>query len=309
MSATGRVGLFAERSSVTIDATATCFYYLLSCDSACSTQAHTHGWSTTSSAALSVNAAYGAYVNSAVVATLGDEARTINAGLRVRVCQAATALPGCVGGVFITDDSLAVIHAKTYDDIINLPGFRVFSSEGQNIGGEVTYRPTDSASFNFVPAQMFNGSIVSNVSQSWLLVVGVGFPAAGFAYSATTISHLETLGGVDAASQIDGESGLSEADYAPATAAVMKAPYPVITSIPLIAVLDSALDAVRSASTGHLGMGRRRLAFPTPPIHDTSTPSSSSASASANLDLVSRIQTDLDALRLAVTSHPDAEHL
>jgi hypothetical protein len=188
--------------------------------------------------------------NATTLAVTADSARAIAGALRLTVRYPATSIRGSLYGLFVPDDTRATFLTGTYNYFINLFATRTAQSvAGGEISCEVQYRPADVSSFQFGSGMVSNPAAGSaSVGVPQLIIIGVGWPAAGFSVSWDVIWHYETLGGFDSAGEDVNDGGTLAANgvtMEAAGAASANSGPAVITDAALLGKIDS--------ETSHLG--------------------------------------------------------
>jgi len=181
--------------------------------------------------------------NGTSLATLVDASRVISAAARISVRTASTQLRGTVGAVLLPYSSFNNIVALTYDAIRSLPSYREFSVSGEYAGGEVQYRAVDPTDFGFTLAHASGAA--ASLAQTFLAVVGTGWPPGAFAVDMSLIAHHETIGGLDAAAQDSISNSLADSGVTMDQAArSLLTEAPVIPSLTLLDSLENGLSHI-----------------------------------------------------------------
>jgi hypothetical protein len=189
--------------------------------------------------------------NIATIASLADFGRVISCGIRVVISTAATTLRGSLGGVLVAHTTFSAMAGKRYSDYTALPGYVPFQATTDgNIGGEVSYRPVDTADFTFnaATAGSTNWS-TSTLTSQVLIIVGTGWVANSFKMEFSLVEHLETLGTLDAANMDEGGGAVADTTTMEQLGRkISNAPSPIKSSI--LQFLSHGLKNARGAVRG-----------------------------------------------------------
>lgn len=177
--------------------------------------------------------------NQAMVVSMAQMGRIINAGLRVKVKYAATEPPGQFGAFYTHSDSYSNLLTNSPSGLMSLSGAEWDSTtSGQSMAMEVQYRPLDLTSYSFT--NTFRTGWVNSVIQPLLIIVMTGWVPGRFNIEFSATMGLETLGGLLSGSIDSSRAGPGSVDEA------LRASE---TAGPTILDLDSVADyAVKGAT-------------------------------------------------------------
>jgi hypothetical protein len=194
--------------------------------------------------------------NQAMLTSVVNDFRVVSSSLRAVVRYPLTSVRGSLHGLHV-HDSYATLDAQTLQSLQNLyASVPSHGDSGGQIGTDVQYRPLDASSF------LFLGTAPSSVAakQPMMLVSGTGWPE-GSVLEVFTVTHMETISGFDAAGEDtdDGPSLSSEGITQDEAGHAASSIPPVISSINVMDMLDSAMNTIMTGVSRFAGSSRSSL--------------------------------------------------
>lgn len=236
---------------------------------------------------------YAGPTNASVFANVAQNFRVVAASMRITVRFAATTPRGVMYAFFLPDETQTNVELLTFNQLMSLPcAVPLHCTSSGELGGDVTYRPDDASSFEFVGAV----DPQPGVNTGKIVFVGLWPASTSTTYDAYLIEHVECQSGLDAGQLDSGgpQESLSSAGVSIDEAGAMAAQSdPVTPSIELIDMLDAANSTFMRGSqrmglsssgglSGFVNTQRGILANSGPLVSATSTDQVSLAACAAS---------------------------